>query len=192
MINIFSLRLIIIIFTCYSQPILGANNNIVNHNERPVSRSEYSFGFIPALAFDSDQGVTFGGVINIFDHGNIKTLPLYEQHSFIRLTNSTEGSLNTLILLESGSLFRNARVLGEANYIRGKNLEFFGFNGRNAIFHEAFTREGDALFLQRTYYAQERSLFRLRLDFQHYLGNKHFRLLTGIQHNRFVVNPIEQ
>ncbi len=159
--------------------------------ERPVSRSDYSFGFIPALAFDADQGVKYGGVINLFDHGTKKTPPEYEQHLFIRLTNSTGGSLNALFLLESESLFRYARFLGEITYIRDNYLKFFGFNGRNAIFHEAFTREGDELFIQRSYYAHERNLFRLRLDYQHYIRNKHFRLLTGIQHNIFGVNPIE-
>ncbi len=186
------LRLTIFFFTFYSHLVFGENNIIINNDERHVVRSEYSFGFIPALAFDADQGIKYGGVINLFDHGKNKTPPQYEQHLFIRLTNSTGGSLNALFLLESESLFKNARFLGEIAYIHDKNLEFFGFNGHNAIYHETFTREGDTLFIQGNYYAHERSLFRLRLDFQHYIGNKHFRLLTGIQHNIYVVNPIEE
>jgi len=160
-------------------------------DERDEGRgSVYSFGIIPALAFDSDLGLKYGAVVNIFDHGMDKKAPLYNQHLFVRLTNTTGGSLTAQALLESESLFSSARFLGEVSYIRDKRLDFFGFNGRNAVYQEDFTRQDSESFLFPGYYTKERSLLRLRLDFQHYLTGKHFRMLTGIQHNRVLIDPI--
>jgi outer membrane protein assembly factor BamA len=159
-------------------------------NERSPTHSNYTVGVIPALAFDADLGVKYGAVVNLFDHGPGGEAPHYNQHLFVRLTNTTKGSLTAQALLESETLLNQARLLAEVSYIRDKQMDFYGFNGRNAVFHEDFTIMGSESYIQRSYYAHERSLLRLRLDAQHHLSGERLRLLTGFQHNRFQIEPI--
>jgi hypothetical protein len=98
-------------------------------------KSRYSFGVIPALAFDSDLGFKYGAVVNLFDYGETKFPPHYEQYLFIKLTNTTKGTLNLQALLESETLINNAKVLAEASYLVDRKLDFFGFNGTDAVYN---------------------------------------------------------
>lgn len=76
--------------------------NAENGNYKEKEKKErYAFGFIPALAFDSDLGIKYGGVFNIFDYGSTNTPPNYEQYLMVRITNATKGTLNAQALLES-------------------------------------------------------------------------------------------
>jgi hypothetical protein len=55
-------------------------------------KTGFSLGAIPAFAFDSDLGLKYGAVLNLFDYGNGDRFPDYKQHLFLRFTNTTRGS----------------------------------------------------------------------------------------------------
>jgi hypothetical protein len=165
---------------------------VLTENGEVTADVNYTMGVIPALAFDADLGVKYGAVVNLFDHGPGGEAPHYDQHLFVRITNTTKGSLTAQALLESETLMNHGRLLAEVSYVRDNQMDFFGFNGRNAIFHEDFTTPGSESYIQQSYYAHERSLLRLRLDIQHHLSGERLRLLTGFQHNRFQIEPINR
>ena len=93
-------------------------------------RSRFKIGGIPVLSYDADLGLKYGAVVNLFDYGDSKYPPNFEQYLMLRLTNTTGGTANLQALLESESLIKNAKVLAEASYIIDKKLDFFGFKSR--------------------------------------------------------------
>ena len=68
----------------------------------------------------SDLGFKYGAVINLFDFGDTKFPPHYEQYLYIKLTNTTKGTLNLQALLESETLIKKAKVFAEAEKIANK------------------------------------------------------------------------
>ena len=149
----------------------------------------YTFGLIPALAFDADLGIKYGGVINIFDYGETQLPPHYEQYLFIKLTNTTKGTLNLQALLESETLIKRAKVFAEAGFMVDRNLDFFGFNGTNASFHNEFIDDESNEYKNSLFYAHHRNFLRLRFDIQKYLSGNKLRLLTGLTFNHYATSP---
>ncbi len=152
------------------------------------NKSRYSFGVIPALAFDSDLGFKYGAVVNLFDYGEAKLPPHYEQYLFIKLTNTTKGTLNLQALLESETLINKAKVLAEASYLVDRKLDFFGFNGTDAIYNREFTQPESTEFKNNFFYAYHRNFLRLRFDVQKYLAGSKLRLLTGFTFNSYNIS----
>jgi hypothetical protein len=152
------------------------------------NKSRYSYGVIPALAFDSDLGFKYGAVVNLFDYGETKLPPHYVQYLFIKLTNTTKGTLNLQALLESETLINKAKVLAEASYLVDRKLDFFGFNGTNAVYNRKFTEPESSEFKNNFFYAHHRNFLRLRFDVQKYLAGSKLRLLTGFTFNSYNIS----
>jgi hypothetical protein len=108
----------------------------------------------------------------------------------VRITNTTKGTLNAQALLESETLIPKSKVLAEASYFVDQELDFFGFNGANALYHKAFAESGEAFFSD-AFYSHHRSLLRLRFDVQKYITDSRFRFLSGFTFNRFLTEPVE-
>ena len=128
------LRTVIIflsLFLLFVLPLSAFANETLK-NDSIKKRSRFKIGGIPVFAYDADLGLKYGAVINLFDFGDDKIPPNFEQYLMLRLTNTTRGTVNLQALLESESLINNTKVLAEASYIIDKRLDFFGFNGTQA------------------------------------------------------------
>ncbi len=165
--------------------MLGQEEDEKNKTEK---NSRYSFGVIPALAFDSDLGFKYGAVVNLFDFGDTKFPPHYEQYLFIKLTNTTKGTLNLQALLESETMINKAKVVAEASYFADRKLDFFGFNGTDVTYGKEFTEPENSDFKNKNFYAHHRNFLRLRFDLQKYLAGSKLRLLTGFTFNNYNVS----
>ncbi len=160
-----------------------------SQEDKRRTNKRFTWGIIPALAFDSDLGFKYGAVLNLFDHGSHQKPPLFDQYLYIKLTNTTKSTLNAQALFESQSLINHAILILEASYLRDMKMDFFGFNGVNAIYHHALINPSSSGFAGKFFYAYERDLFRLRADIQLNVIDNKLRLLTGFSHNRFLIKP---
>jgi hypothetical protein len=152
-------------------------------------KSPYSWGVIPALAYDADLGLKYGAVFNLFDYDNYDIHPQYHQYLYAKIINSTGGTLQLQALLESDKLIKGAKIFAEASYIRDSQLDFYGFNGSNALYHPKLSDASHPAFVSNHFYSKQRAMTRLRFDIQTYLSNKHFRLLTGYTFQNFELRP---
>jgi hypothetical protein len=184
-------RICLIYFLILPFNALVAESDSFHAVEKP-DHKRFTWGIIPAAAFDSDLGFKYGAVFNLFDHGSDKKPPLFDQYLYIKLTNTTKGTLNAQAVFESKSLINNATLILEASFLRDKKMDFFGFNGLNAIYHPVLTNPSSPDFAGKFFYAHERDLFRLRADLQKNLMDDKLRLLTGFAHNRFLIYPANQ
>ncbi len=145
----------------------------------PTNSSSLKWGIIPALAWDADVGLKYGAVFNIFDYGDYKLFPKYQKYLYVRLINSTGGTLQAQALLESDKLLPKTKIVAEASHIRDNRLDFYGFNGSNASYVPDLTASNHPDFLSPHFYKKERFLTRLRFDMQRNITGKSFRLLAG-------------
>jgi hypothetical protein len=153
-------------------------------SNKPV---RYNLGIIPAINFDADLGFRYGAVINFFDYGIPNSKPKYKQYLQTRLINSTGGTLLAQALLESNTILKRKWVIAEASYLVDTRMDFFGFNGRQAVYQPSFIQSYSELFIHKDFYTHKRNKLRLRFDVQHQLGQSPWRLLTGLSLNRYII-----
>lgn len=177
------------LFLLFMNVNLVAEEVVKNKTER---MSRYALGVIPALAFDSDLGLKYGAVFNFFDYGENNLPPHYKQYLFVKITNTTKGTLNLQALLESETLINKTKVLAEASYLVDRKLDFFGFNGTDATYNKGFTEPENSDFKNKFFYAHHRNFLRLRFDVQKYLAGSRLRLLTGFRFNSYGIAPARE
>ena len=148
-------------------------------------KNRYSIGIIPALAFDSDLGFKYGAVFNLFDYGFENYPPYFDQHLYLKFTNTNKGSLQAQALLESETLIRNAKLMLEASFLAEQNMDFFGFNGIQSFYSPGLTDPASNEFINQKFYSHERKLLRLRMDLQKYLFGSKLRVLTGYMYKQY-------
>ncbi|HDS07637.1 MAG TPA: hypothetical protein ENO05_08430, partial [Bacteroides sp.] len=85
------------------------------------------------------------------------------------------------ITYDSDRLIPGIRSFFEVSYLTEKALDFYGFNGYEAVYDPGFeaSLDGDG-FANRLYYRYSRQLFRVKADFQGEILGQKFRWLGGI------------
>jgi hypothetical protein len=168
---------------------INSQTSIEGENAQHNIARRYALGVIPALNFDADLGFRYGGVFNFFDYGQSKSKAVYDQFLQVRLINSTGGTLLAQGIYESTTLIKNKLVIAESSYLVDTKMDFFGFNGRQAVYHAAFSNEKHPQFISEDFYTYKSKKIRLRLDVQHPIKQSNWRLLTGYTFNHFKAQP---
>ncbi len=151
----------------------------------------FSWGGTPVLAYDSDVGLRYGAVINLFDYSNREILPDYTQHVRFRLFNSTKGTSNYSVLYDSERLIPRSLVTFEASYIEDIALDFYGFNGSGTVYYPEFSDENQSGYINKYFYSHHRQMFRIRADLQRQIISREFRFFAGITYHRYRMGDID-
>ncbi|MBN2668733.1 MAG: BamA/TamA family outer membrane protein [Bacteroidales bacterium] len=161
---------------------IWAQNDTTSVKEK--AKTGFSFGVVPAIAYDSDIGFKYGGLTNIYYYGDGSTYPKYLHSLYLEWSRTTKGSGINQIIYDSEYLIPKTRVTLEASYLTEKALDFFGFNGYPAVYHSEYIDDASSNidYISRMYYKYERSQLKLKADFQSFLWEKKLRALIGFTH----------
>lgn len=133
------------------------------------------------VAYDSDIGFKYGALINLYWYGDGSRYPMYDHSVYIEWSRTTKGNGINQITYDSDKLIPGIRSFFEASYLTEKALDFYGFNGYQAVYDADFEastdQHGDA---NRLYYRHSRQLLRLKADFQGEIIGQKLRWLGGI------------
>lgn len=151
-------------------------------NEEKV-KTGFNFGAVPAVAYDSDIGFLYGAIVNLYWFGDGSRYPMYDHSVYLEWSRTTKGKGINQITYDTEKLIPGVRTFFEATYRIDKALDFYGFNGYQAVydmdFEDTFDSEG---FANRLFYRHSRNLLRLTADFQGDILGKKFRWLGGISY----------
>lgn len=136
--------------------------------KKETTKSGWSFGAVPVIAYDSDIGFKYGGLVNFYHYGDGTIYPMYKHSIYLEWSRTTKGSGINQITYDSKYLIPKVRVSGEASYLTEQGLDFYGFNGYQALYNHDFENDelADTIYKSRMYYRQDRKMLRLRADFQ--------------------------
>jgi len=97
-------------------------------------------------------------------------------------SRTTKGNGINQITYDSDQLIPGIRSFLEFSYLTEKALDFYGFNGYQAVYDYDFERPpGDGIESpDRLYYRHARQLLRIKADFQGEITGKKFRWLGGV------------
>lgn len=148
---------------------------------RQVTKKGITFSGLPVVAYDQDMGFQYGVVGNMFDFGDGSVYPGYRHAVKLEISRFTKGSGVNQLFYDSKYLIPgNIRLTADVSYLTERALDFYGFNGYQAVYMPEWEDDEDSAYLTRMFYRHERKMFRFLADFQGPLSGNKLRWLAGI------------
>ncbi len=173
------------VFLCISIVFANSNSRAQSTDTiQPKSEKKikgWSFGAVPAIAYDSDIGFKYGGIVNFYDYGDGNIYPDYRHSIYLEWSRTTKGSGINQIAYDSKSLIKGIRLTGDLSYFIEQALDFYGFNGYEAAYNHTFEDDNpvNSLYKSRMFYRMDRRMLRFSLDFQSMNKKSKLQWLTG-------------
>ncbi len=157
------------------------------------NKSGWTLGGVPVIAYDSDIGFKYGGLVNFYNYGDGSRYPKYDHSIYLEWSRTIKGSGINQITYDSEQLIPGIRVSGEISYLTEKALDFYGFNGYKTYYNSLYEddTEADNIYKSRFFYRQDRKLLRLRADFQGKLVHENLGWIGGIVHYNVQLDTVD-
>ncbi len=144
------------------------------------AKTGFSFGALPAIAFNSDLGFRYGALANFYWFGDGSTYPDYLHSWYVEYSKTTKGSSQAIFTYDSKHLIPKTRITSDLRYVTEQAIDFYGFNGYESVFlYDSVATVDDVLSPNRMYYKYERKQLRFTTDFQYQLVDKKLMALVG-------------
>lgn len=133
-----------------------------NHRDITVKRG-WNFAPFPALGYNSDMGLQYGVIGDIYYFGDGSKFPEYEHKFNVEASRYTQGSSVLHLFYDSKYLLKGVRSSFDISYLSDKMMDFYGYNG----YQSPYSVDSSA-----AYYKFERKVFRVLADFSGKLSNR--------------------
>jgi len=157
-------------------------------------KTGWSFGGVPAIAYDTDTGFKYGLLGNIYNYGDGSTYPEYLYSIYVEWSRTTKGSGVNEIFFDSKHLLpKGIRVTADLAYLTEQTLDFYGFNGYEAKFNSDFIDDdsNNPDYISRVYYKHQRKLLKITSDFQGHLYKNNLLWAGGFGHFGTDISPVD-
>jgi outer membrane protein assembly factor BamA len=159
--------------------------------KKEKTKKGFSFGAVPAVAYDSDLGFRYGALANFYDYGDGTIYPFYKHSLYVEWSHTTKGSDTKQIKYDSWYLIPGVRVTSDARLETEQAMDFYGFNGFETAYNPTFTTVGSDDYKTRMFYKMDRRTFRFRANFQGKILEKKLRWFAGISHYDVKVGSVD-
>jgi hypothetical protein len=132
----------------------------------PQTKTGLTFGLLPAISYSSDLGFQYGGLVNFYQFGDGSSYPKYFHSLYLEWSRYTKGSGIQRIFYDSEYLITGIRVTADLCYLPDQALDFYGFNGYEAVYHPSWEDAADSDYRSRMFYRHQRNTFKFTTDFQ--------------------------
>jgi hypothetical protein len=156
------------------------------------SKSRIQISGLPVVAYDADQGFQYGIVANLYHFDENVGYPEYKHAFKVEVSRFTKGSGVNQFFYDSKYLVPgNIRLTADVSYLTEKALDFYGFNGYQAVYVPGWEDDEDTSYLTRMFYRHERKMFRFTCDFQGPVLKNKLRWLAGIGIMNFKTGTVD-
>ncbi len=153
-------------------------------------KTGWNFGALPTITYNSDLGLQYGALVNLFQYGDGKIYPSYYHSIYAEVSHFTKGSGIYRFFYDSEHLIPKVRLTTDISYLPDEALDFYGFNGYQSVFNKAWEDDSDAAYKTRMFYRQQRNIFRAKFDFQGNTGIKNVKWAAGLNLMNFSVSTV--
>lgn len=156
-------------------------------------KTGWTFGGVPVVAYDTDIGFQYGVLGNLYYYGDGSTYPNYMHNIFFQASNTTKGSMLMRLFYDSEQLLskKNLRFTSDLSYIADQGIGFYGFNGSESFYNNAFEVTDDPMYRTRMFYRHKRVLFRFQTDIQGKFSNPKWRWTAGAAMTHFDISTVD-
>lgn len=147
---------------CFFYDLLADTLDIKKPGE--VAKKGFSFGVLPALAYDTDLGYRYGVITNLYHYGDGRQYPNYKHSLYLEWSRTTKGAGDNTLIYDSKYIIPNTRLSAELAYLTHQAMDFYGFNGYESYFNPEYQNPNSKLYPFRMYYRMKRETFKLKID----------------------------
>ncbi len=162
-------------------------------NEKKTVPTGFSFGALPAIAYDSDLGFRYGALANFYWYGDGSTYPDYMHSWYVEYSRTTKGSAQAIFTYDSEYLIPKTRITSDIRYVTEQGLDFYGFNGyqANYLYDSIAPIDDNTPNPNRMYYRYARKQLRFVTDFQYQIMGKKLLALAGIGYFNTQISEVD-
>lgn len=151
----------------------------------------FSLGGVPVVAYDTDIGFKYGALVNLYWYDSLR-YPMYDHSIYLEWSRTTKGNGINQATYETDKLIPGIRALFEVSYLTEKALDFFGFNGYQAIYDPAYEASLDEEGKRNAlFYRHSRKLLRIKADFQGEIIGQKLRWLGGVAYYGTSIDSVD-
>lgn len=181
--------LLILSFAFVFTSVFSQNDSTQTKKEKV--KTGFSLGAVPVVAYNTDTGFKYGGLVNFYWYGDGTNYPNYNHSLYVEWSRTTKGSGINQLTYDTRTLIPGMRMQLDARYLTEQALDFYGFNGYNAYFNQNFQDDSHADYISRMFYRHERKTLRLTADFEGQTGIDNLRWLAGFGHNGVNISTVD-
>jgi hypothetical protein len=156
-------------------------------------KTGWSLGPLPTISFDTDLGLQYGALLNLFNYGNGEIYPKYYQSLYFEASHYTKGSGIFRFMFDSEHLIPGVRYTTDLSYLPDEALDFYGFNGYCAVVNKSWMDKdiNNGLdYKSRMFYRNRRTLLRFKNDFQGKLAGDKILWSAGFTIQNFNISSV--
>lgn len=154
-------------------------------------KTGWNFGGLPVVSFDSDLGLQLGALVNAYHYGDGSRYPTYNHSLYLEGSWFLKGSGIFRFYYDSDRLIKGIRTSLDVSYIPDQTFKFFGFNGFEAVYNQAWEDDEDPDYKSRVFYRYNRKFFRTKLDLQGSIIEKKLLWLAGVDYYNINAGPVD-
>lgn len=155
-----------------------------------IKKTGWNLGLLPVVAFDSDLGMQYGGLVNFFFYGS--RYPVYDHSLYFEISRYTKGSGINRFYYDSDKIIKNIRTTADLSYLTEDALDFYGFNGSKTIYHPEWEKQESDNYKSRVFYRHARKLTRVSVDLQKRIPSfTKFSILAGVAHYNYKLASVD-
>ncbi len=152
----------------------------------------FSMGALPVVAYDTDIGFKYGALVNLFWYGDGSRYPMYDHSLYLEWSRTTKGNGINQLTYETDKLIPGIRSLFEVSFLTEKALDFFGFNGYQAVYDPEYeASRDDEGYRNQLFYRHARKLLRIKADFQGEIIGQKLRWLGGVAYYGSSIDSVD-
>ena len=113
--NFISIFILFIFVTgsLFAQPSADTTKTISKKMEK--IKKGWTFGAVPAIAYDSDLGFRYGGLVNLYYYGDGTSYPRYNHSIYVEWSHTTKGSDKKTLSLDSYTMIPGIRFTADVS-----------------------------------------------------------------------------
>ena len=153
----------------------------------------FTFGILPAISYDADLGFQYGGLTNLYWYGDGTNYPDYNHSLYIEYSKYSAGSTLLRFYYDSPIFIKNVRTTADLTWFRDLALDFYGFNGRDAVYNSAWEDDTSEDYQSRVFYRHHREMFRIMTNFKGKIRNDHpqWEWMAGMVYFDFNIGSVD-
>lgn len=158
--------------------LLSATSMAQTQNGQIIKKG-FNFGPLPSLAYDEDKGFEYGAILEIYNYGNGRNYPNYNNLTYLQFSRYTKGSQYIEVSHDNKELISGVRWSTAFVSVMDKAFSFYGYNGYQSYYdHQRMDTgiKGNS-FGFTPFYSMKSDRHHLKSDFQGKLaGNLHWEV----------------
>lgn len=147
----------------------------------------WSINPLPVLSYETDLGLQYGAMCDIYHYGDGSDFPDYRHKLFLEAAYSTKNSGIFHIFYDSEHLIKGVRVTASASYVPEKIHNFYGYNGFASPYYKEYNRN---ISENIAYYSIDYKMFRAFADFQGNLASN-LKWAFGLTYLNYSIGDVD-